>query len=620
MMKRQALMIKVSQQMRRMMHFGLLVLTLGSLSGQWTGVSAQQISSKANPLQIEIYATAHQVSQFCADSASRTKVADQLKSIGASKIYLETYRSGHRVPESLLSDAKEQFEKVGFQVATGVTTTPGNGFGQASNNNRLFFNYESQTTRDLIKDLFEAMAGQFDEIMVDDFFLTDDTSEVSVEAKGDRSWSEYRLELMTQVSKDFAVGPAKAVNPKVSVTLKYPQWYERFHLYGYNVATQPEIFDRIWVGTETRNPDTPRFGFVQPTMGQMNFRWLSSLGGDKVQGAWFDPLDCHEEVYLMQAYQSVLAGAKHLTLFNLGEYMDGNPVLDEFRGRRDAVVQLHGIVGNLRPLGIAGFKPPNRDPGQDAYLFDFLSAVGLPLIPVGRLEGLDDFDSILLGAHAKGSPGLLNHLHNSSHREERILEWTPGFAPDHALDEVVSSSEFEIDGNRFKTREPYRFHMIHPPKGTEIIVSAEGENEETPVLMRDRTGGSLHGYLLNAFTYTEEDFDRVGEMFLPPSPIGIPHWPRAVADKVRGCFLPDSDVEVSTDPPFGWNVFEGGVFVLSNFGGGVKEVTLRCKKNGKELRLHPDFTHAEGVFLEKPKEGVQTLRIPGWEIAVLRIS
>ncbi|MCA9443236.1 MAG: hypothetical protein KC964_20720, partial [Candidatus Omnitrophica bacterium] len=127
MMKRQALMIKVSQQMRRMRHFGLLVLTLGFLSGQWAGVSAQQISSEANPLQIEIYATAHQVSQFCADSASRTKVADQLKSIGASKIYLETYRSGHRVPESLLSDAKEQFEKAGFQVATGVTTTPGNG-------------------------------------------------------------------------------------------------------------------------------------------------------------------------------------------------------------------------------------------------------------------------------------------------------------------------------------------------------------------------------------------------------------------------------------------------------------------------------------------------------------
>ncbi len=175
------------------------------------------------PFGFEIYAPAHTVSEFCQDDAGLVKVTGVLKAVNVSKIYLETYRSGHRVEESILITARDRLRAAGFEVATGITTTPGGGQGVASNGNSYFFNYESQETRDLLKSLFEFMATHFDEIMVDDFFLTDDTSEVSVGAKKDRTWSEYRLALMTEVAEKWAVGPARKINPKVIVTLKYPQ-------------------------------------------------------------------------------------------------------------------------------------------------------------------------------------------------------------------------------------------------------------------------------------------------------------------------------------------------------------------------------------------------------------
>jgi hypothetical protein len=47
---------------------------------------------------------------------------------------------------------------------------------------------------------------------------------------------------------------AKAVNPKVDIIIKYPNWYEHFQGNGYDLAEQPRIFDAIYTGTETRDP------------------------------------------------------------------------------------------------------------------------------------------------------------------------------------------------------------------------------------------------------------------------------------------------------------------------------------------------------------------------------
>ncbi len=50
------------------------------------------------------------------------------------------------------------------------------------------------------------------------------------------------------------IKPAKAVNPKVKLVIKYPNWYEHYQGLGYNLEAEPKLFDGIYTGTETRDP------------------------------------------------------------------------------------------------------------------------------------------------------------------------------------------------------------------------------------------------------------------------------------------------------------------------------------------------------------------------------
>jgi len=59
---------------------------------------------------------------------------------------------------------------------------------------------------------------------------------------------------MDEVSRELILKPAMAVNPKVRVVIKYPNWYEHFQGLGYDLDQQPRLFDGIYTGTETRDP------------------------------------------------------------------------------------------------------------------------------------------------------------------------------------------------------------------------------------------------------------------------------------------------------------------------------------------------------------------------------
>jgi len=123
------------------------------------------------------------------------------------------------------------------------------------NEGRLFetFDYTNPEDRAKIKEIVTATAKAFDEFILDDFFFTSSKSASAIAQKGDRSWTDFRLELMTEVSRDLVLDVARSVNPKVKVIIKYPNWYEHFQGVGYNLEVQPKIFDEIYTGTETRD-------------------------------------------------------------------------------------------------------------------------------------------------------------------------------------------------------------------------------------------------------------------------------------------------------------------------------------------------------------------------------
>ncbi|MHC4178125.1 MAG: hypothetical protein ACYSWU_11500, partial [Planctomycetota bacterium] len=270
--------------------------------------------------------TAQQVRDHLSSDEGIAAAIDWCKKTAVTKVYIETFRDGYRAERDTLKRAKERFLAEGFRVSGCVTTTR---IGKRSTGWTGISCYTDQPTQEKIQKTFEYTAGLFDEIMIDDFWFTDCACpECSAARKaktvtigqstypvtGD-SWEDYRCELMIRLSRDRVLAVAKRANPKARLIIKYPQWYDRFHARGYEVVQQTRDFDRIWVGTETRDYDDARWGGTPQYEAYFIMRWLGGIGGEKCGGGWYDPYGTTEHTYLEQARQTVLAGARESLLF-----------------------------------------------------------------------------------------------------------------------------------------------------------------------------------------------------------------------------------------------------------------------------------------------------------------
>jgi hypothetical protein len=235
------------------------------------------------------------------------------RATGVTKVYVESFRDGLLAKEGNLARARDRFRAAGLEVSGCVTTTR---MAKSSEVGwSMFPCFTCPETQEQLQRIFEYTARLFDEIMIDDFYCTACECADCQAARDQRSWAEYRLPLMQRMSAERVLRPARAVNPKVKIIIKYPQWYELFHERGYDLDWETREFDRIWVGTESRDMDDTRWGGCATYRPFWIMRWLGRIGGDKCGGGWYDPYGTHEDTYLEQARQTILGGARESLLF-----------------------------------------------------------------------------------------------------------------------------------------------------------------------------------------------------------------------------------------------------------------------------------------------------------------
>ena len=307
------------------------------------------------------------------------KQADFLqKYVGIDKIYLETYRDEFAKKEQL-----EMFKRVmkdyNIEVSGGITTVTPDLNETDKKRQRLFntFCYCNEPMRSRLKEVSEYTASMFDEFIIDDFFFTQCACEDCAREKGNRSWEEFRLAKMLEVSRDLIIGPAKKVNPKIHIIIKYPNWRESFAQTGYNPGQQRDIFDSIYTGTETRHgaqtdQHLPRY------LSYSLMRYFESVAPGRNGGGWFDNFDCDRiDTYLEQAYLTAFAKPKEIMMFcwpSLVNNKRSTPLGFMYQ-------KLDAILGELgTPLGLKVYLPFNSQ-GED-HLEDYLGMAGVPMEPV----------------------------------------------------------------------------------------------------------------------------------------------------------------------------------------------------------------------------------------------
>ena len=386
--------------------------------------------AKHKNFKVSVYVRAYEVDKMkdteWLESTWKT-ISDQLD---VDKIYLETHRDLLIVDDATLEKAKAFFQKQGIEVAGGITYT----IDEA--NNFETFSYSDPEDRAMVKKIAEHTAKHFDEFLLDDFFFTSSKKDVEIKAKGNRSWTEYRLELMNEAGRNLVVGPAKAVNPKVKIIIKYPNWYDDFQGLGFNLKDGPQIFDGVWTGTETRDPSGAQH--LQNYLSYNIMRYFENISGGRNGGGWVDSggISMSMDRYAEQLFLTAIAKGRDVMLFDYRQLIgvNLNPMYrgpwqgtgtswnyDEmtapFQKGRETVTpttmariadvvlrktdELCGKLGE--PLGIQSYKVFHAT-GEE-FLQNYLGMIGLPMDM--RSEFPEGRKAVLLTRQAATDPDLV---------------------------------------------------------------------------------------------------------------------------------------------------------------------------------------------------------------------
>jgi len=358
-------------------------------------------------------------------------ISHQLK---VDKVYIEVQRNRDLASDELLDSVKTFFLDRHVQVAGGMALSDGGIGGQFKS-----FCYTDPEARAFIKTAAERAARHFDEVIQDDFFFNSTKTDSDIAAKGDRSWTQFRLDLLDEAAQNLIVKPAKAVNPRVRMIIKFPNWYEHFQASGYDLDREPKIFDGIYTGTETRDPVVTD-QHLQPYESYEIIRYFENIAPGRNGGGWVDTYSTrYVDRYAEQLWDTMFAKAHQMMLFEWSALTRPIPVGDRaawesqptsFNYRQllasfqaspppglsaptiarvagYSLEQVDPIVGQLgNPIGLAAYKP-YQSHGED-FLHNYLGMIGIPI------ELSPEFPTnapvVLLTESAQADPAIVDKI------------------------------------------------------------------------------------------------------------------------------------------------------------------------------------------------------------------
>jgi hypothetical protein len=519
------------------------------------------------------------------------EVTRQLK---VDKIYLETHRDLLIVDEATLMKAKEFFESRGVKTAGGITLTVNEG------NNFETFCYSNPEHRKKVKEIVEFTAKHFDELILDDFFFTNCKCELCIKAKGTKSWTEYRLELMTKAAKELVIDPAKAVNPNIKVVIKYPNWYDHFQGCGFNLETEPKMFDGLYTGTETRDPSGNQH--LQQYLGYSVFRYFNNLKPGKNGGGWVDTGGmAYLDRYAEQLWLTLFAKAPEITLFDIRQlqrplqktdraaWQDSGstsfnydemmkPIADKNGEMKppttiaraagytfETIDRFIGQLGN--PVGVKSYKP-FQSTGEE-FLQNYMGMIGVPMdiVPVFP----EDEPIVFLTEQAKADPEIIAKIKKQLISGKDVMI-TSGFLKamqDKGLSDVV---ELRVTDQKALVKEfvagwgPHSFadHEILIPQikyftndSWEVVSALSGTNGWPVVHRADYAKGKL--YVLT----------------IPDNVTDLYHLPTDVLSKIKEILTPNMPAMLEAPGYTSLFIYDNNTVIVESFTDEPRQVSLR---------------------------------------------
>ena len=350
------------------------------------------------------------------------------RNLKIDKIYIEVMRNHTLVDEAGLEKLKKFYQDQGVQVCGGLAFSVSESYGFQS------FDYADPENRAFATNAVAMAARHFDEILLDDYFFFDRKTDYDIKAKGDKSWTQYRLEAMRDAAENLIVKTAKAANPKCKVIIKMANWYDQYAGMGNDTEIVPLIDDGMFSGTESRTW-IGQEQHLQPYLSYDIMRFMDNLKPGVNKGGWVDqgganPIDRYAE----QLLDTVFARCPEMCCFNYSG-MIGGGFGGGFGGNRSwadlptslnlaevqktvpagqnatfadiagyTLAQVDNVLAKVgKPVGIKCYTPYHAT-GEE-FLHDYLGMIGLPMDIFPYFP--TNADMALLTEQAKSDPGIV---------------------------------------------------------------------------------------------------------------------------------------------------------------------------------------------------------------------
>ena len=113
------------------------------------------------------------------------------------RAYLECYRGMEWCDKEQLLKVKSFFESKGIATSGGITTCD-----DSNNEGFISLCYSTEKGQEILRKAVALNAEVFDEFIFDDFYFLNCRCEACIKQKGDRSWSQFRLDQKKWITED----------------------------------------------------------------------------------------------------------------------------------------------------------------------------------------------------------------------------------------------------------------------------------------------------------------------------------------------------------------------------------------------------------------------------------
>jgi hypothetical protein len=523
--------------------------------------------------------------------------------VKVDKVYIETYRSRNIASAANIEQVKKFFRDHGVEVAGGIA------FSDRDNGQFKSFCYTNPADRAYVKRVSEFTAKHFNHIILDDFFFNNTKTPSDIAAKGNQSWSQFRLHLMDEVSRDLVVGAAKSVNPNAQVVIKFPNWYPDFHGNGYDLKNEPKIFSGIYTGTETRDPVITDQNLQQYESYEI-IRYFDNVDPGHNGGGWVDTFSIrYVDRYPEELWDTMLAKAPQIMLFeysnlllpakpgnrdawaNLPTSFDYNKLYpnaaqtppDFAAVAGDALAEIDPLVGKLgTPVGIDLYRPYYST--GEKFLEEYFGMIGIPVNVVPAFP--KDAKMLLLTKSAQADPDIVSEIKSNLMAGGDVVI-TSGLLK--ALQHRGIESIAELSTTSRKLMIDHYWGNFGAGNGAalgatpgqrEVLVPAMDyeTNDAWPVVR-----GTANGYGAPLLLMDHYGHGNLFVLTIPDDFNDLYNLPQPVLTSIKSYLMRDFPVQMDAPSQVSLFAYNNGTFVVESYRNHPVKVTLSVLGKGKQL-------------------------------------